>query len=122
MKNIETKQITMKKIFGFAAVALFGLSVPSFTQRNKDSGSHGVKKGATKAWEGTKKGAKTVGNKTAEVTKKGVAKVTDKKSDAWVGPEGQTIYIDDLGKYYWINGNGKKIYVSEAALKAKSKK
>ena len=38
-----------------------------------------------------------------------------------MGPEGQTIYIDDLGKYYWINGKGKKIYVSESALKARNK-
>jgi hypothetical protein len=50
-----------------------------------------------------------------------VARVTDKKSDQWTGPQGQTIYIDDLGKYYWINGHGKKIYVSESALKARNK-
>jgi len=90
---------------------LLGLSAPAFAQSKTDKAAHGVKKGATKTWEGTKKGAKEVGNNTAETTKKGVARVTDKKSDAWVGPEGQTIYIDDLGKYYWINGKGKKIYV-----------
>jgi len=111
----------MKKIFGLAVIALLGLSVPSFAQSKVDKAAHGVKKGATKAWQGTKKGAKAVGNKTAEVTKKGVARVTDKKSDQWVGPQGQTIYIDDLGKYYWINGRGKKIYVSESALKARNK-
>jgi hypothetical protein len=111
----------MKKVFGLAIIALLGLSVPSFAQNKVDKAAHGVKKGANKAWQGTKKGAKTVGHKTAEVTKKGVARVTDKKSDQWVGPAGQTIYIDDLGKYYWINGNGKKIYVSESALKARNK-
>jgi hypothetical protein len=111
----------MKKIFGIAFVALLGLSVPSFAQSTVDKAAHDVKKGATKAWHGTKKGAKTVGNKTAEVTEKGVAKVTDKKSDEFVGPDGQSIYIDDLGKYYWVNGKGKKIYVSESSLKAKHK-
>jgi len=111
----------MKKVFGIAAIALLGLSAPAFAQSTTDKAAHGVKKGATKTWEGTKKGAKEVGNNTAEATKKGVARVTDKKSDAWVGPEGQTIYIDDLGKYYWINGKGKKIYVSESALKARNK-
>jgi len=111
----------MKKIFGLVIIALLGLSLPSFAQSKVDKAAHGVKKGATKAWQGTKKGAKVVGNKTAEVTKKGVARVTDKKSDQWVGPEGQTIYIDDLGKYYWINGRGKKIYVSESASKARNK-
>jgi hypothetical protein len=111
----------MKKVFGLAVIALLGLSVPSFAQSKADKAAHGVKKGATKAWKGTKKGAKAVGNKTAEVTKKGVARVTDKKSDTWVGPQGQTIYIDDLGKYYWINGRGQKIYVSESALRARNK-
>jgi hypothetical protein len=111
----------MKKVLGLVIIAMLGLSVPSFAQSKAEKASKGVKKGANKAWEGTKKGATKVGNKTAEVTKKGVARVTDKKSDQWVGPAGQTIYIDDLGKYYWINGKGKKIYVSESALKARNK-
>lgn len=111
----------MKRVFGLAIIALLGFSIPSLAQSTTDKVEHGVKKGASEAWKGTKKGAKTVGHKTAEVTKKGVARVSDKKSDQWTGPEGQTIYIDDLGKYYWINGNGKKIYVSESALKARNK-
>ena len=110
----------MKKIFGFAMILFLGLSTTSFAQSKVDKGVHGVKKGATKAWEGTKKGAKKVGNETAEVASKGKAKVTDKKSEQWVGPQGQTIYVDDHSKYYWINGKGKRIYVSQAALKARN--
>lgn len=104
----------MKKIIGIAIIALLGLSLPSMAQSK-------VKKGASKAWQGTKKGVKTAGHKTAEIASKGKAKVTDKKSEVWVGPEGQTIYIDDGNKYYWINGRGKRIYVSESALKARNK-
>lgn len=63
-----------------------------------------------------------MGNKTAEVASKGAARVADKKSDEWVGPEGQTIYIDDVDRFYWANGRGKRIYVSESALKAKNQK
>jgi len=111
----------MKKIFGIAIVALLGLSVPSFAQSKVDKAENGVKKSAHKAWHGTKKGAKAVGHKTAEVASKGKARITDKKSDRWIGPEGQTIYITDAGKYYWINGRGKRIYVSESALKARNK-
>jgi hypothetical protein len=111
----------MKKIWGIMVIALLGMSTSSFAQSTAKKAENGVEKGAKKAWHGTKKGAKAVGNKTAEVTKKGVARVTDKKSDTWIGPEGQTIYVDDLGKYYWINGKGKKIYVSESALKARNK-
>lgn len=104
----------MKKLFGLAVVALLGLSVPSFAQSKAE-------KKAEKIWQGTKKGAKKAGNKTAEVASKGKAKATDKKSDTWIGPEGQTIYVDDANKYYWINGRGKRIYVSESALKARNK-
>ena len=110
----------MKKILGIVIVVFMGLSAPVFAQSKTEKAENGVKKGATKAWEGTKKGAKTAGNKTAEVASKGKAKVTDKKSEQWIGPEGQTIYIDDDKIYYWTNGKGKRIYVSEAALKAKS--
>jgi hypothetical protein len=118
----------MKKIIGFALVAMIGLSAPAFAQDAKDKVENGAKKawkgtkkGASKAWSGTKKGAKAAGNKTAEVASKGASRVHDNKSDAWVGPEGQTIYVDDGNKYYWINGSGKHIYVSESALKAKNK-
>jgi hypothetical protein len=109
----------MKKIFGITAIALLGLSAPLFAQDHKDS----VKKESTtkKIWKGTKKGVKKAGNKTAELATKGKAKVTDKKSDEWVGPEGQTIYVDDGSKYYWVNGKGKRIYVSQSALKARNK-
>lgn len=107
----------MKKMFGIALVALLGLSAPAFAQETKEK----VKGGAKKAWKGTKKGAKAAGHKTAEVTSKGAARVHDKKSDQWTGPEGQTIYVDDGSKYYWINGRGKRIYVSESALRARNK-
>jgi hypothetical protein len=103
----------MKKIFSIAVIALLGLSAPAFAQEK-------LEKGAKKTWKGTKKGAKKVGHNTAEVASTGKAKVTDKKSDTWVGPEGQSIYVDNNNKYYWINGKGKRIYVSEAALKAKN--
>jgi hypothetical protein len=115
----------MKKIFGIALVALLGLSAPAIAQnkveRTAGDAWRGTKKGAGKAWKGTKKGAKAAGNKSAEVASKGAANVHDKKSDQWVGPEGQTIYVDDGNKYYWVNGRGKRIYVSESALKARNK-
>jgi hypothetical protein len=109
----------MKKIFSIAVIALLGLSAPAFAQSKTDKAAQGVKKGAKKAWHGTKKGAKKVGDETAELATTGKAKVTDKKSEEWVGPEGQTIYVDDGSKYYWINGKGKRIFVSQSALKAK---
>jgi hypothetical protein len=111
----------MKKIIAILIIALLGLSAPSFAQSKAEKAGEGVKKGAKKAWKGTKKGAKKVGNETAEQATTAKAKLTDKKSEQWVGPEGQTIYMDDGNKYYWVNGRGKRIYVSESALKARQK-
>lgn len=102
----------MKKIIGIILIAMLGLSAPVLAQNKAE-------KGAKKAWQGTKKGAKKAGHKTAELASKGKARVTDKKSDQWIGPQGQTIYIDSQNRYYWINGRGKRIYVSEAALRAR---
>lgn len=103
----------MKKVFGLALIAVLGISAPSFAQSK-------VEKGTKKAWKGTKKAGKAVGHKTAEVSSKGAARVTDKKSDEWTGPQGQTIYVDDVNRFYWVNGRGKRIYVSESALKARN--
>ena len=36
------KQITMKKVFGIAVVALLGLSTPSFAQSKTDKAAHAI--------------------------------------------------------------------------------
>jgi hypothetical protein len=73
-----------------------------------------------KTTQSVKKGAKTAGNKTAELASKGKAKVTDKVYKEKVGPAGQTIYIDDHSKYYWIDKKGHRNYVTSAELKDKN--
>ncbi|MEO7264623.1 MAG: hypothetical protein ABIW38_06905 [Ferruginibacter sp.] len=133
----------MKSIIAITVIAFLSMSVPAAAQSTADKAAHGVKtgtkkawhgtkkgankawhgtkKGANKAWHGTKTGAKKVGNETAELATEGKAKVTDKKSSEWTGPEGQTIYVDNGNKYYWVNGHGKRIYVSQSALRARNK-
>ena len=66
-----------------------------------------------------KKDAKKVGHKTAEVASKGKAKVTDKEYKDKVGPNNETIYIDDHSKYYWIDKKGHRHYVTDTELKTK---
>ena len=104
----------MKTIFGLGLFVLLGISSPAWAQRNED-------KGVEKAWKGTKKGVKKAANKTAQVSSKGLSEVKDKKSSTWMGPEGQTIYLTDDSRYYWVNGKGKRIYVSQSALRARNK-
>jgi hypothetical protein len=101
----------MKKIIGFAAV-LFMLSLPAAIQAQE----------VKKAGQAVKKGAKKAGNKTAEVASKGKAAITDEKHKDKVGPDGQTIYIDNHAKFYWVDDKGRRHYVTEAELKDKPKK
>ena len=72
-----------------------------------------------KTKQAVKKSAKTVGNKTAEIASKGKSRVTDKVYKDKMGPNGETIYIDDHSRYYWVDKKGHRHYISEASLKTK---
>lgn len=99
----------MKKIVSIGLLTFFlGYASTSLAQDDDKS----VKKEV-------KKGAKKVGNKTAEVASKGKAKVTDEVHKDKVGPNGETIYIDNHAKYYWVDKKGRRHYVTEAELKDK---
>lgn len=99
----------MKKILSICLITCFlGYASTAVAQEEDKS----VKKEV-------KKGAKKVGNKTAEVASKGKAKVTDERHKDKVGPNGETIYIDNHAKYYWVDKKGRRHYVTEAELKTK---
>jgi 5-formaminoimidazole-4-carboxamide-1-beta-D-ribofuranosyl 5'-monophosphate synthetase len=108
----------MKKLTGFICFALMlGISSVARAQDADDSKvKHEVKHGAHEV----KKGAKKAGNKTAEVASKGKAKVTDQVYKDKVGPNGETIYMDNHSKYYWVDKKGHRHYVTEPELKAKA--
>ncbi len=57
------------------------------------------------------------GNKTAQVAVSGASAIKDKKFASKVGPQGQTIYINKNDHYYYINGRGRKVYVSKSRLR-----
>jgi protein involved in sex pheromone biosynthesis len=98
----------MKKLLGLVILAVsLTLSSAAYSQ--------------SKAKEEVKKDAKKVGNKTAEVASKGKAKVTDEVYKDKVGPDGQTVYIDNHSKYYWVDKKGHRHYATDAELKAKTK-
>ena len=100
----------MKKIStSLLCAILFSVSVPAYAQTAKSVG------------KSISKTADTVAVKTKATTKKGVAKVVDKTYDDKEGPNGETVYIDNHSKYYYINSKGDKKYVTEAQLKNKAK-
>jgi len=110
----------MKKIVLLALgfIALHNTSVLA-QENKKHTVKEDVKETANEVADETKEAAKKVGNKTAELGAKGAAAVADKIVKEKEGPDGQTIYLDDDGKYYWIDKKGKKIYISAAKLKNK---
>ena len=99
----------MKKLIGIFAFIFF-VSTHSVTNAQV----------VKKTTQEVKKGAKRAGNKTAELASKGKSKVTDKVYKEKVGPNGQTIYIDDHLRYYWVDKKGHRNYVTEAELKDKT--
>jgi len=85
----------MKKLVGVLVCVFFlGFSYSSNAQVVKKTG-HEIKKGAKKA-----------GNETARIASSGKSRITDKVYKGKAGPNGQTIYIDDHSKYYWIDKKG----------------
>lgn len=110
----------MKKLLSISAFLLFiGFSPTLHAQSTVDKVGNKVEKGAKKAAHGVEKGAKKVGHKTAEVASKGKATITDEEYKDKVGPEGQTVYIDNHSRYYWVDKKGHRNYVKESQLKAK---
>src|SRR5688500_17161398 len=101
--NLSKKYLVMKKLLSVSAfIFLLGIS----SQVNAQSTAKEVGKDI-------KQGAKKAGNKTAEVASKGKAKVTDERYKDKYGPNGETIYIDNHSKYYYVDKKGKRHYVTE---------
>src|SRR5688572_15889543 len=99
----------MKKLLGVSAfIFLLGISSEVNAQSTAEEVGKDVKQGAKKA-----------GNKTAEIASKGKAKVTDQRHKDKVGPNGETIYIDNHTQFYWVDKKGGRHYVKEEDLKPK---
>ena len=78
-----------------------------------------IKNAAKKTGKAVADGAEKVGEKTAEIAAKGKAAVVDQIYTGKQGPSGQTIYINNKSKYYWIDKKGHKKFINEADLREK---
>jgi hypothetical protein len=106
--------VTMKKLIGFSLFLFLLAAAPDVQAQSK------VKEAGKDVKKTTKKGAKKVGNKTAEVASKGKAKATDQVYKDKVGPNGETIYMDNHDRYYWVDKKGKRHYLPFADLRDKT--
>jgi len=102
----------MKKLTGILIIA--ALSMPFAANAQKKDSSH-MKKDAQKI-------ADTVSNRAKEAAAKSAATIVDKVYADKTGPGGETIYIDKHAKYYYINSEGEKVYITKSKMKEKLRK
>lgn len=76
-------------------------------------------KAAEKAESDVEQAAEKTGDAVSEAAAKTAAEIDDKRHDTKVGPDGQVIYISDDDRYYFIDEEGKKVFVTEVQLKEK---
>jgi hypothetical protein len=80
-----------------------------------------VNREANEAADEVEEGAQSAGDKVNEGVNDAAAAIKDQKVKDKVGPGGETVYIDNDAKYYYINNKGDKVFVTKLELKDKSK-
>jgi hypothetical protein len=87
----------------------------SDTKRDIERGADNTKRDVDRATD-------KAGNDISEAAGKAAADIDDPKLDTKVGPDGQTIFVGDDSRYYYVNHEGKRVYVSWDKLKDKPEK
>jgi hypothetical protein len=82
----------------------------------KDVG-HATATGAKAVGNATATGAKAVGKKTSEVASKGAAAVTDKRYDGHWAMTGELVYVDEHGKYFYVDKKGHRQFITKAQMR-----
>lgn len=80
-----------------------------------------VKQEVNEAADKVEKGAQSAGDKISEGVNDAAAAIKDQKVKDKVGPGGETVYLDDNAKYYYVNNEGDKVYITKIQLKDKPK-
>jgi len=65
----------------------------------------------------TATGAKAVGKKTSELASKGAAAVTDKRYEGHWALTGELVYIDEYGKYFYVDKKGHRQFITKAQMR-----
>lgn len=91
-------------------------------ERESDEAKKDIDRRADKTGRDLKNASEETGDAISEAAGKVGAEIDDRRHDTKVGPDGQTIYIGDDSRYYYINEEGKRVYVSGWQLKDKPRK
>lgn len=95
-------------------------------EREAEEAEEKMERKAEKTGDDVENTADKTGNEIAETAAEVAADIDDKKVKNKVGPEGQTIFVNDEGeekdpKYYYINEEGRKVSITPAQMKDKPK-
>jgi hypothetical protein len=105
-----------------AAGVFFFASEASAQTRDKDTSiKQEIRENAKEVGKDIKEGTEKAADKTAEIAVKGASAVTDQVYRDKVGPNGETIYVDEHAQFYWVDNKGKKVFIDKSKLKDKKK-
>lgn len=100
---------------------MFAVPATSFAQKDQST-TQEVKSGVKKGYKGAKKGIKKGAHEVAEQASEAKSDITDKEVENKMGPNGQDIFLSDDGRYYYVDGKGRRVYLSASQLKDKPAK
>ncbi len=114
-----------------ADVALYGLKTgqpagsdsyrveKSEMKKDVQEAKEDVRRDANEAAEEVKEETQSAGDKISEGVNDAAAAIKDQKVKDKVGPGGETVYINEEAKYYYVNNQGDKVFITKLQLKDK---
>jgi hypothetical protein len=81
-----------------------------------------AKENARETEGNVEEGVENTGDDISEAAVNAASHIKDKVYVDKVGPKGQTIYIDKHDKYYYVNDEGKKVFITKLQMKDKPNK
>jgi hypothetical protein len=88
-------------------------------KRESSQAERDIERGADNTKKDVNRAADKTGNAISETAGKVAADIDDPKLDTKVGPDGETIFVGDDSRYYYVNDKGKRVYVTWSQLKDK---
>lgn len=91
-------------------------------EREVDEADDEIDQRAERTESDLERAAEKTGDAISETAAKAAAEIDDPRHETKVGPDGQVIYIADDERCYYINEEGKRVYVAPSKLKDKPEK
>lgn len=125
IKKVEFTYKTLPNYGGDKAdVELYGLKTglegeSDAYRRDREKAERDAEQAAESAEREAEQRSDEAGDQVAETAGNIGASIKDKIYADKVGPDGQTIYIDKHAKFYYINDEGRKVFIVKSQMKDK---